>query len=362
VKSKARTPGLRAKFILLSGSVFFCFLCLFAAEGLCRLFCLARFQGSSRNLFIARAYGESKGNTPNVEALSFGTTIFTDSHGFRVPPGDDRESAADSPALLILGDSVGFGAGVEEAATFAGRLRTALPGTVIHNSSVVGYNTHDYEAVVEHFCPRTTRVRGVVLVLCLNDLGAASARNIDTALDRVAENRDAVSKAKELPVVRQLNEYLRSRSKLFLTLKIVLTDPQARYWATDARLYDDGASGFDDNIRPIAAIAALLETRGLPFVVVISPYEYQLRDGVEGAEVPQRKLTDFFNAAGIDHVDALPRFREAGKSSRELYLPGDPMHLSEKGHRVIAAIIQDILAEWESRGTWLSRADVVRSG
>jgi hypothetical protein len=326
-------------------------------EGLLRLFSKVRFQDSSRDLFVTRAYGESKGNTPNVEALSFGTMIRTDRFGFRVPLGEVRESSADSPALLILGDSVGFGAGLEEQETFAGRLREELSGIVVHNSSMIGYNTHDYKAVIEYFLPGRDEVRGVVLVLCLNDVDAASARNIDATLDTREQERDTVSKAKQLPLVRQLNEFLRSRSKLFLTLKIALTDPQARYWAADARLYDGDDSRLRDNLEPLAEIGSILDARGTPFAVVISPYEYQLRDGVEGAEVPQRKLAEFFGAAGIDFVDALPQFRGAEESSRELYIPGDPMHLSEPGHRILAGIIGDKLAEWESGGVWISSPD-----
>ena len=53
----------------------------------------------------------------------------------------------------------------EEQETFAGRLREELSGIVVHNSSMIGYNTHDYKAVIEHFLPGRDEVRGVVLVL-----------------------------------------------------------------------------------------------------------------------------------------------------------------------------------------------------
>jgi hypothetical protein len=349
-----RKPSLRAKLVLSLGSLFVCGLGLLAAEMLCRLFCEVRFQGSSRNLFVSGAYGDSKGNARNIEAVSFGTKIHTDRYGFRVPPGVGRDERADAPALLILGDSVGFGAGVEEEDTFAGRLRLDLPGTVIYNSSVVGYDTYDYKSVVDHFLPDHDEVRAVVLVFCLNDVRPLSARNIDAALDTPAKDpdasRDVVRDVRNLPVIRQLNEFLRSRSKLFLTLKNGLTDPQARYWRGDASLYDGDAPGVARYIRPVEEISSTLKVRGLPFVVIVAPYEFQLRADVVDAETPQRKLAQVFTAAGIDFVDALPEFRRADEDSRELFLPGDPMHLAEPGHRVIRDIIVKMLAEWDWDG------------
>jgi hypothetical protein len=68
-------------------------------------------------------------------------------------PGD-----ADKPgAILLLGDSVGFGPAVEEPETYAGLLRARFPAQRIYNSAVIGYTTTDYRNVVDAFVPSTRK-------------------------------------------------------------------------------------------------------------------------------------------------------------------------------------------------------------
>ena len=172
----------RAELLLVLGSLVCLLLIGGIAEIAVRTFSAVDLLGNSKNLFIAHAYGTSNGNAPNVEASSFGTLVYTDEHGFRVPKGGLPEDERKAEAILILGDSVGFGPAVEEGDTFAGLLRTRFADRRIYNSSVIGYSTPDYRNVIDAFLPRHPEVKAVVLVFCLNDISSASARNIDRYL------------------------------------------------------------------------------------------------------------------------------------------------------------------------------------
>jgi hypothetical protein len=355
-KKNVRKPWLSANLVLLFASLFFCFLALLMAEGVCRVVCEAPFLGNSRNLFVANAFGESTGNTPNAKAVSFGVDVYMDGYGFRVPPEGDAKKPANSPALLVLGDSVGFGTGVEENEIAAGRLRLDHPSIRIYNSSVIGYNTGDYKAVIDHFLPGHDEIRGVVMHFCLNDVDAISARNINAELEK-PQQQNRVMWARTLPVIRQLNDYLRSRSKLYITLKNTLTDPSLRYWRVDAQFYEVPDAVLLPHLQPIADIDSILKERGIPFVVIVSPYEAQLREGIEGAGVPQRRLTEFFEAKGIDFLDIRPRFRQAEEGTRKLFLAGDPMHYSPAGHRIVEEIISETLGGWKRSGAWQTPGD-----
>ena len=171
-----------AESLLVLGSL----LCLLLIGGIAeiavRTFSAVDLLGNSRNLFVAQAYGTSNGNAPNVEASSFGRLVYTDEHGFRVPKGGVPEDAGKPEAILILGDSVGFGPAIEESDTFAGLLRTRFVDRRIYNSSVIGYSTSDYRNVVDAFLPRHPEVKAVVLVYCLNDVSSTSAQQIDQYL------------------------------------------------------------------------------------------------------------------------------------------------------------------------------------
>ena len=70
--------------LLLSAAV------LLVGEAWVRAFSDVPLLGNSRHLFVADAWGASKGNARNVEAVSFGVRVYTDEHGFRVPDPPSR--------------------------------------------------------------------------------------------------------------------------------------------------------------------------------------------------------------------------------------------------------------------------------
>jgi lysophospholipase L1-like esterase len=303
---------------------------LVGAELMCRALGNASFLGNSRYLSIPNAYGSSKGNVPLVSAVSLGVSVFTDRYGFRVPPRFRDRQPPGASALLVLGDSVAFGSGVEEDRTFAGLLRDSLPSTRIYNSAVIGYGTNDYRNVVAHFLPDHNEVRTICLVLCLNDV-----RQRKAPAPRSVEIAALTPKPRTLAAT--VDSFLRSNSELYVILRSELTDPQERYWQLAASAYAE--TDLEESLQPIAEIAEISRLLKTKFFVVIAPYEFQLRDNEEERTAPQRTLIDYFEKNQVSYVDALPVFRRVGLPSYELFLPGNPMHFSEAGHEVIHEII-----------------------
>lgn len=305
---------------------------LVGAELVCRALGNASFLGNSRYLSVPDAYGPSKGNMPLASAVSLGVRVYTDRHGFRVPPHFRDAKPADAPALLILGDSVAFGSGVEEERTFSGLLRISLPSTRIYNSAVIGYGASDYRNVVAHFLPEHSEVHTICLLFCLNDVRErASPRERLASVSPLGPRRESKGFA------AKLDSFLRVNSELYVVLKSELTDPQERYWHLAASAYENDEE-LKRKLQPIAEIAEISRLLGAKFFVIIAPYEFQLRDGAD-VSAPQKALADYFEANGIVYVDALPVFRRVSLPSYELFLPGNAMHLSAAGHEVIHEII-----------------------
>jgi hypothetical protein len=342
--------GLRrggAELLLVVGSLLFLVILALVGEVAARSLSRVDFLGNSRNLFVADAYGASKGNAPNVEAISFGAVVYTDEYGFRVPKGGVPGDGTKSEAILVLGDSVGFGPAVDEPQTFAGLLRARFPSMRIYNSSVIGYSTSDYRNVVEMFLPLHTEVSAVVLVYCLNDVSTRSAQNIDRHLKRQKEQPpepDLTERLRSFRFLSDANEFLRSRSKLYLLLKHRLLDTQERMWKATLPLYGQSrAADLEQSARDIAAIAAFLDPRGIPFLVVLAPFEYQLRSPDDpDSDIPQQKIGDLLSRMGVGYVDARAYF-DGRISSGEYFLGYDPMHFSSAGHRVVADLITENL-------------------
>ncbi|WP_420266642.1 SGNH/GDSL hydrolase family protein [Candidatus Magnetominusculus dajiuhuensis] len=319
--------------VICSVVVVFGVLCVF--EYALRLSGSVKPLSNSRELFVVNAFGVSRGNAKNIGAFSFGEKVYTDKYGFRIPKDYKEADKHFSGTILVLGDSIAFGVGVKEEDTFVGLMRSALPDMRVYNSAVVGYNSYDYENVIVHFLPSHPEINRVYLIYCLNDLNSQSAELIDSELNTGTRDVTLLDKARHLGVLAELNEFLRAKSLLYLYLKGLLTDPQMRFYMAESLYYNvDNDVIFNKNIQPIVNIARTLKARNIPFTVIISPYEAQLRkkDTLLG---PQKKLSAFFSANGIDFIDPVPDFLAKGMASKEFYLFCDPMHFSEKGHRVM---------------------------
>ncbi|MFQ5450418.1 MAG: hypothetical protein ACE5E9_07285 [Nitrospinaceae bacterium] len=104
-------------------------------------------------------------NAVNARTVHEGITYTTNSLGFR--------SAEINPAkehILILGDSVAYGAGVNDDENVSYYLNQRMPGYQVLNLAVMGYGIGQYYLTLKKFI-RQTRPRHVVVILyTVNDL------------------------------------------------------------------------------------------------------------------------------------------------------------------------------------------------
>ncbi len=315
--------------------------------------------GNSRELFVAGAFGESTGNRKDTVQISFGVPVYIDEHGFRVDP-DQTDSDADE-ALLLLGDSVAFGPGVEEGDTLAGRLRRSLASVRLYNSAVIGYATSDYANVAEQFIPEHLEVRHAWLLFCLNDVSTTNARQIQRSL--VPEDgREGIERFRGT-ILDSLNSFLRSRSELYIFLKSRLTDPRMRYFQADRASYLGSNQSFEVGMRPLLRVRDVLAQHEVSLTVVVLPYAAQLRTQPPSQTEPQERIVAFLAENGITHLDTTPFLAE---EQEDLFLFGDPMHLSKAGHRALFELLRTRLLEDGGQGdvsvTGDKRAVEPRSG
>lgn len=331
-KETVRTTFLQ-KAVLVVCSTALMLLVVCAGELYCRSFSRINFLGISRGMFVSHAFGDSYGNRPDYRGVAFGAEVQTDSNGFRIDPTFREPSGGD--AALILGDSVSFGVGVDASRTVTSLLQRAMPRLRFYNSSAIGYGLHDYDNVVGTFLPRKPEIKHVLLFYCLNDIYDTNAQEIEAAVQEVNGTGSAPSPFSSLQAfASSTNSFLRLRSKLYLYVKTVLTDPSMRYFKQDFAEYQKRLSSIGDSLQPLRKIAQELAARSVTFEVFVMPYEAQIRTREKSAFLPQTLVDDFLRNNGIAHYDAAAAFLQSGLPSENLYLYGDPMHLSEQGHRV----------------------------
>ena len=300
-------------------------------EFLCRAFTRVNFLDNTAEMFSPNRFGKSYGNTPNFSGVSFGQEFTTDANGFRYDAGAGVELAGDS-AVLLIGDSVGFGPAVEDSKTIAGRLRARM-NTPVHNASVIGYDTFDHKNAASAIVRNDRGIRTVAVIFCLNDVNDASAQQIRNQVGSMSQPQSTASLA------RTINDYLRSRSKLFVWLKTLLLDSQVTTFRFDLTFYQKGEENVRAALNPLSELKKELDALGVVLKVFVMPYEAQLRASATDADLePQRLVMKALAAEGIESYDLMPKFK-ASENTNLLFLYGDPMHLSEEGHAVAAKAV-----------------------
>jgi lysophospholipase L1-like esterase len=277
----------------------------------------------------------------------------TNSQGIR----SDDEEEYDSPLetrIVVHGDSLTFGVGVENEDTFVHRterrLRQRFDAVDVLNLGVSGHGP-DQQYLLFQEEGRRYSPRICVIAVCLtNDLdevawSRAAFRLDGDRLTYVPYDPPLAKKFAETQVYR----WLASRSHLLVL---------ARYNLVDARI--QAREFADQEMRtpplPLALaiyrdfIAAVRDEGAVP-VIVLLPSQHQIaeRRGVP-TEAPGRSavmlreaLLQFCAANAVTCIDALDGFGKSDVPFDELFIPDDD-HFSAAGHRVITDVLTEPLA------------------
>jgi hypothetical protein len=275
------------------------------------------YQGVQRSLFVENRFHQTMGLMPNSSGEIFGKEIHTDEYGFRQMNTPTKYHKS----WLFLGDSVAFGAGIDTDQIFPQLIQNEFQDTKIWNTAVVGYSAPNYLDVVKGFLPDHPEIEKIVLFFCLNDVyGNLSLGFSVSAKERVLS-------------------YLRSNSKLYSLVKKTLFDASKMYALYDIGLYKERNSDMDEHLNAIVYVKSIADRLNIDFLVVILPYEYQLRVG--GLKAPQVLLKDFLTKNNVKSLDLHEEFTPL--KSEDYFLYGDPMHLSTIGHNTVARKMVEIL-------------------
>lgn len=285
----------------------------------------------------------------------------------------DREIAVPKPEgtvrILGVGDSVTFGYGVRLEETFLKVLEDRLnakAGAVryeVVNAGVEECGFDGYYHILRARAP-TLEPDLVLVGIVLNDI----QRYGD--LERPPRLAGATL---EPGVARQLHGALLRRSQLYLAAvhgarsllyRLHVLDVSDLYGSPLRAVQPAGqplARAWESSLDVLERLVALARAQGVPIVLAVFPVEVQLdaaaieryrRDfgvtvpaqALDGE--PQRRLRAFGAAHGVPVIDLLPALRAAGGD--DLYLRKgpvrfDPVHLSPRGHQIVAEAIDRAL-------------------
>jgi GDSL-like Lipase/Acylhydrolase family len=293
---------------------------------------------------------------PNMDAQrSWGTPyrLRTNSHGIRA----DHEEPYDSPGerrVVVHGDSLTFGVGVENDDTFVQRtqrrLRQTSDNVDVLNLGVSGQGPdQEYLLFLEEGRRYSPRI--CVIAVCLgNDLD-------EVAWSRAAFRLDGdrlVFIPYEPPLSKRLAEtgayrWLVSRAHLLVLTRVNLVD-----FPIQAREFD--AQARRDLPLPLALaiyrdfVAAVKQEGAIP-VMLLLPTKQQIaqrrrlptEDPIVSSVVLRDALLQFCAANAVTCVDTMDAFARPDVPFDSLFIPGDD-HFSAAGHQVITDVLLDPLA------------------
>jgi lysophospholipase L1-like esterase len=244
--------------------------------------------------------------------------IVTNELGLRERPL--RTHAAGETRILVLGDSVAFGWGVNVEDAFPRQLERGLQssqkGAVeTINSGVPGYNTNQELTFLEMYGPRLQP--DVALLLYVDN-------DID-AIDPARVHLGVLPNPRKDP--RGAADYFLSRSRFYFLLSHILPVVAGSITASP----DDRrpTAGWQQSMQSLDEMARICRDRGIPLAVfhfrmIDDPISRALNDDIE-----TRARTDHFYFS-----DTLPWF--AGQNIRRLTNSFVDTHPNAEGHRILA--------------------------
>ncbi len=263
---------------------------------------------------------------PNSSGIIFDKKIFIDKHGFRVPSKDFEYKGEKN--IFLLGDSATFGNGVLEKDTFAGLLRKNFTNTNFYNSSVPGYQIKHHIinlGKINNF----QRVEKIIYFFTLNDV--LNSANI-TGIKKLEKTSEGSHQLKKIKIFRELNNFLRNKSYLYMYIKGKFTDPSKRWFLNTKNFYIKNDLYFLNNY--LLKLKEFSDNINAELYVVILPYEYQTRSCTDDNLLPQTKLKKTISKLNLNLSDYTNYFCTLDNPSNYFY-KFDPMHLSEKGHKLV---------------------------
>ncbi len=295
--------------------------------------------GTSANLVVDSLYDDSPGIKSNTIGFSGEVEKASNSYHawkyFKPATGSIRK-------VLYLGDSVTMGISVENDSTYAGIINNSPDSQPVINPSLIGYSSNDYLNVFNVFVTENRfnlDFYSVVVFWTLNDIYS----------NYPDENSSEFYGGS---LLNDIINFFRHNSKAYHFLKNLFSDRPRAYYEYDRQFYSEDNPLLLSSIKNLEQISSACDTLGIKFLVVLLPYEYQLRSYNQNDNpanrkrifYPQQLMKKKLARLNIRLIDLRNAFRDDYKNFGSYYLYGDGIHFNNKGHRVIAGFLEGELS------------------
>ena len=137
--------------------------------------------------------------------------------------------------------------------------------------------------------------------------------------------------------LKHINIFLRNKSALFVLLKSKFTKSDERHFNLLKDHYNNQEilRKYKDALNKIEQFS---NSKNLKVNYILLPYSFQIKQNCNNnALFPQQIIKNIFHDLKMDIKDFTNDF--CNKNDKDLYLNYDPVHLSEKGHKLVYNLI-----------------------
>jgi lysophospholipase L1-like esterase len=286
----------------------------------------------------------------------FAFTYATDEHGFRNPsPWPERAE------IVVLGDSMAFGYGVDDEDAWTALLAERLPGIRIVNLGLIGAAPQQYLRAYEMF---GQALRPDLVLMCLfpgNDLadagqfqewvqagspGSYDDWRWDGGQDSEQSIQDQIRQSHLVAFLRYARQSLRSRFKgktIDFPDGTQLQLAPAVY-ARNEELALPGHHNFRLVLNAVERTQALAEETGSRFLVLLMPTKEEVYLPLVDDESPPATapFAAQFEEDGRPYLDLTSYFQARARQGERLFFEIDG-HPNAAGYRLIAEVVLDHL-------------------
>jgi len=285
---------------------------------------------------------------PNFAGRAYGCDLKINSRGMRSPEHPVEKSKG-VQRVLVLGDSVAFGLGVEQSATFPALLEgllaeraSATSRVELLNAAVPGYNSAQQRIFLER--------RGfvwqpdvVVVVAVVNDAEPAYELGENGGL-KWEETPEVYREAYERYIAgRGLGGFLRRHVRVFALLDSLLHRPfflTRRYLDYLDDLYTVNSAGWLSMREALVAMKATCQARDVGFVLVYCPVPMEREPEV--FRRIREKIGEFARSERIVFLDLYDA--QSSRPAKQITISPLDRHPNALGHRLIAEALAPLLA------------------
>lgn len=272
---------------------------------------------------------------PNT-VVRFGRfTVRTNSLGFRGPE-ITREKPAGTYRILMLGDSVVFGWGVDDEVTFVRRLETELNARgdgrryeVINTGHLMYDTTQEAALLAQEGLALDPDL--VILVYVVNDV-EPTAILVEEAFAAAERAEPAAARGLLERFHGLLRRWLRATTTLLETVHLGRTAPGPKDGASvrlEPAMIRHGEEGWSRSRAALRRIRDLCRERGIPLLVL------------DHTLPPLEGLAEFCKAEGIDLFDFRFTPQELGS---DIYNSLVDSHANARGHEILWRRLREVLA------------------